>query len=430
MKPLRYDAVLFDLDGTLTDSQEGILNCVRYAFDQMGVPAPCEDTLRKFLGPPLMHSFTQYCGMNEQDALHATQLYRERFLPIGWRENKVYPGIRALLRALKAEGAYVAVATGKPRVPSEKLLDYFMLTPYIDRVIGPELNDLHADKADLIRCALPKTYRAAVMVGDRDTDIIGAREAGVDSVAARYGYGSKEELDGACAAHQAESVAALSKLLLGYEAAQPGYFITLEGLDGCGKSTQADAVARQLSDFGFDVVRSREPGGCPISEKIRDVVLDIANTGMTDVTEALLYAAARAQHVRQKILPAINEGKVMLCDRFIDSSVAFQGGGRRLGVETVQRINAPAVEGCLPDATIYLKLDHETALRRRASASALDRIESEESAFHARVEQAYDLLSAREPDRFITVDAGKPSEAITEDIMRALLARMQKAGVA
>jgi len=144
----------------------------------------------------------------------------------------------------------------------------------------------------------------------------------------------------------------------------------------------------------------------------------------------MLYAAARAQHVRQVILPALQEGDVVLCDRFVDSSVAFQGGGRELGVALIEQINAPAIEGCLPDATIYLRLDHETALKRRANASALDRIEQEKAAFHARVEAAYEELAVRHAQRFICVDAARKPKEITDDILQALFTRMQAAGVA
>ena len=219
-------------------------------------------------------------------------------------------------------------------------------------------------------------------------------------------------------------------MLLGFVPKRHGYFITMEGLDGCGKTTQSDAVEKALRDRGYTVRRSREPGGCPISEKIRTLLLDVANTGMDDITEAMLYAAARAQHVRQVILPALQEGDVVLCDRFVDSSVAFQGGGRELGVALIEQINAPAIEGCLPDATIYLRLDHETALKRRANASALDRIEQEKAAFHARVEAAYEELAVRHAQRFICVDAARKPKEITDDILQALFTRMQTAGVA
>ncbi|MBQ9300230.1 MAG: dTMP kinase [Clostridia bacterium] len=216
---------------------------------------------------------------------------------------------------------------------------------------------------------------------------------------------------------------------MGKPLSRKGYFISIEGLDGCGKTTQSNAIEKALRDFGYTVRRTREPGGCPISEKIRDLLLDIQNTGMSDITEALLYAASRAQHVRQVIMPAMEQGDVVLCDRFVDSSVAFQGGGRELGVSLIQQINAPAVKGCLPDTTVFLRLDHDTALRRRENASALDRIESEKASFHARVEAAYDALVQQDPTRFITVDARKEPEKITEDILSALLDRMDAAEV-
>ena len=170
--------------------------------------------------------------------------------------------------------------------------------------------------------------------------------------------------------------------------------------------------------------RTREPGGCPISEKIRDLLLDIKNEEMYDITEALLYAAARAQHVHQVIRPAIEDGQIVLCDRFVDSSVAFQGGGRELGVKLIQQINAPAIDGHMPNATIYLRLDHETALRRRANASALDRIEKEKAEFHARVEAAYEQLAAQDADRFIVIDATKDRETIAQEILTRVLERI------
>ena len=169
---------------------------------------------------------------------------------------------------------------------------------------------------------------------------------------------------------------------------------------------------------------SREPGGCPISEKIREVILDPANQGMTAETEALLYAASRAQHVRERIRPALAEGKVLLCDRFVDSSIAYQGGGRQLGVQRVLDINAPAVDGTLPDVTVLLRLDHRTSLARRAAASALDRMEMETEAFFARVEAAYDEMAARQPERFVVVDADRPPEVIAEEVLARVLEKL------
>lgn len=137
-------------------------------------------------------------------------------------------------------------------------------------------------------------------------------------------------------------------------------------------------------------------------------MLDPAYTGMAAETEALLYAAARAQHVREIIRPAIQAGKVLLCDRFVDSSVAYQGGGRELGVKTVLDMNAPAVDGTWPMVTVYLDISHQEALRRRYQASAPDRLEQEGDSFHGRVEQAYRELIARDPSRFVVVDATLP----------------------
>ena len=172
---LPYDAVIFDLDGTLTDSEKGIRLCTEYALEKMGQPIPPPETLRRFLGPPLADSFMRWCGMTEEEAARGTDLYRESYIPVGWRENRVYPRIRALLHALKERGAYLAVATGKPQHTSVEILRYFGLLPYFDAVAGPDNRDLHADKADLIRRVLPEG-RKAVMVGDIAGDIKGARE--------------------------------------------------------------------------------------------------------------------------------------------------------------------------------------------------------------------------------------------------------------
>ena len=189
---LQYDAVIFDLDGTLTDSRPGIFACTEYALNKMGLPVPEEKVLQRFLGPPLAESYMRWCGMTEEQAAYATELYRERYIPIGWKENRVYPRIRALLHALRQRGAFVAVATGKPQHTSVEILRYFGLLPYIDAVAGPDNRDLHADKAHLIRRVLPEG-KNAVMVGDIAGDIKGAQDCGIASVAALYGYGEDAE---------------------------------------------------------------------------------------------------------------------------------------------------------------------------------------------------------------------------------------------
>ena len=128
--------VIFDLDGTLTQSEEGIWNCVRYTAEQMGCPVPDAETLRKFIGPPLDYSFQTWMGMSEEQADEATRVYRSRYQTVGLFENRVYPGIRRLLRGLKAQGYWVAIATGKPQSPSERIVEHFGLSPWIDRVVG------------------------------------------------------------------------------------------------------------------------------------------------------------------------------------------------------------------------------------------------------------------------------------------------------
>ena len=426
---LNYDTVIFDLDGTLTNSGEGITRSVAFALESMGLPLLDDATVRKFIGPPLSESFRRYCGMTEEQTAQAVSFYKQRYNTVGWLENGVYPGIRSLLHALRKQGARVFVATGKAQQSSERILEHFGLSAFIDRLAGPLSRDDDARKETLIaRVMAGEACGRTVMVGDRASDAEGAKKAGVDSIGVAYGYGAEDEFEG-LSCPVAESVEALSRMLLGETPVKKGCFITIEGLDGCGKTTQANAIEKALISRGYTVRRTREPGGCAISEKIRDLLLDVSNTGMSGVTEALLYAASRAQHVRQVILPAIGRGEVVLCDRFVDSSVAFQGGGRQLGVPLIQQINAPAIEGCAPDVTVFLKIDHETALRRRGRASVLDRIESEAASFHARVEAAYDEIVSKEPERFIIVDAAQSPQAVSEQILTALTKRLDGAEV-
>lgn len=423
-------AVIFDLDGTLTRSEEGIWNCVKYAAEKLGFPVPDAPTLRKFIGPPLGYSFREYMGMDEEMANRAVEVYRERYNEVGLFENRVYPGIRRLLRTLRQEGWTIAVATGKPQETARRVLAYFGLDRFVEKVCGP-VDGHTADKAELIRRALPSDWDVSAdeawMVGDRKFDVEGAKAAGVKPVGVGYGYGSEEELRAAgCTAYCATVQEVID--LLCPEAVPPrGAFLSVEGLDGSGKGTQIRLLTDALDRFGFELVLSREPGGCPISEKLRDIILDKHNTEMDDVTEALLYAASRAQHVRQVIRPAIAAGKVMLCDRFVDSSVAYQGGGRGLGVQWVLDVNAPAVDGTLPDATVYLDVDHETSLKRRAAATELDRMELAGDSFHARTEAGYRELIRRDPARFIVVDATRTPEEIGRDVAARVITRLMEA---
>lgn len=425
---LTYDAVIFDLDGTLTDSRPGIFACTEYALKKMGLPVPPEATLSRFLGPPLAESYMKYCGMTEEQAAYATDLYRERYIPIGWKENSVYPRIRALLAALKERGAYLAVATGKPEHTSVEILRYFGLLPYFDAVAGPKPEDMHADKGSLIRRVLPKG-RKAVMIGDIAGDIKGAQDAGIDSVAALYGYGKREETLAQGPTHAAETTQALCDLLCPDMPAPRGYFIALEGGDGCGKSTQGKALAERFTQFGYTVRRTREPGGCPISEEIRKIVLAKEDGGMCAETEALLFAAARAQHVKEVILPAVKNGEIVLCDRFVDSSLVYQGIARGLGLSWVREINRVAYREGVPDVTVYLRMDHEAALARRMAVSQPDRIEKAGDSFHARTETGFEQLYREAPERFLTVNGAQKPEEVTEEAFQKLFERMTGEGV-
>lgn len=420
-------AVLFDLDGTLTQSEEGIWNCVRYAAEKMGRTPPPEEVLRKFIGPPLFYSFQTYLGMTETEAKRAVDLYRERYNDVGLLENRVYPGIRRMLVRLKRAGYYLGVATGKPQGPTERILRHFRLDRFFDAVAGNQPENTAPSKERLIRRALPDAFDGAVMVGDRRFDVEGARAAGIDSVGVGYGYGDEAELRAAGCGAYAPTVAALEELLCGDAPVPRGFFLSMEGPDGSGKTTQARMLEERLLRFGFDVYHTREPGGCPIAEKIRQLLLDPANAEMTDVAEALLYAAARAQHVREVIRPALAAGRLVLCDRFVDSSVAYQGGGREIGVARVREINRPAVDGTLPDATVYLDIDHGTAMKRRSAATTLDRLELQADAFHGRVEAAYGEIVAAEPERFVKVDAAQPPEAVAEALWSRILDRLTEA---
>ena len=189
-----------------------------------------------------------------------------------------------------------------------------------------------------------------------------------------------------------------------------GAFVTLEGVDGAGKTTQADALARSLEAMGREVVRLREPGGTPISEKIRAILLDPDNVAMTDECELLLYEASRAQLVRQTVVPALKRGAVVLCDRFYDSTYAYQAGGRQLDETLVDRCNELGSCGVKPDATVVFDIDPARAFAR-ATKDGADRLEEEGLAFQRRVREAYLRLAEREGGRLRVIDAsGSPDE--------------------
>jgi dTMP kinase len=204
------------------------------------------------------------------------------------------------------------------------------------------------------------------------------------------------------------------------EVIMKGIFITIEGGDGSGKSTQIDLLMSYFNEHGFDVLLTREPGGTPISEKIREVILDSNNMEMANMTEVLLYAAARAQHVAEFIKPNIEQGKVVICDRFVDSSVVYQGYARGVGIDAVENINSYATLGLLPDLTILLDLPPDLGLSRKKNQQALDRLELASDAFHIKVNDGYRLLAKRHQSRILTVDATNSIETIHQIILEAI----------
>jgi dTMP kinase len=206
---------------------------------------------------------------------------------------------------------------------------------------------------------------------------------------------------------------------------QRGRLITVEGLDGAGKTTAVGGLAAALRQRGRDVAVLREPGGVELSERIRGLVKDPA----LDVharAEALLYAAARAQLVAERLEPLLAEGGWVLLDRFVDSSLAYQGAGRGLGVEAIRELNAFATGGLIPDRTLLLRIDPAAGLARAAGRPEdADRLEREELAFFATIAAAYDALAAAEPERFAVIDAARPPDAVLADCVRAVAPLLQ-----
>ena len=199
-----------------------------------------------------------------------------------------------------------------------------------------------------------------------------------------------------------------------------GKFITFEGCDGCGKSTQLSLLIDYLKENGVPHIFTREPGGGKISEAIRGILLSGKNTEMSDECEALLYAAARAQHIKDRVEPALQEGKLVVCDRYVDSSFAYQAYARGLGMEFVEKINAFALEGFLPDVTVFFDLSPKEAFARKKGADEDDRMELAGLAFHERVYEGYLDLAKKYPDRFVVINARKSIEEIASEVLAVL----------
>ncbi len=194
-----------------------------------------------------------------------------------------------------------------------------------------------------------------------------------------------------------------------------GIFITFEGVDGSGKTTVSKAVYEKLKNSGIDCIYTREPGGIEIAEKIRDIILNPEHTMMDAKTEALLYAASRRQHLVEKVLPAIEKGQVVICDRFVDSSIVYQGFARKIGMDEVREINEFAIEGYYPNKTIFLDLDEKTGLKRIESRAFKDRLDQESLDFHQLVSEGYNYIKENNKDRLIFVDASNTLEVVIND---------------
>jgi dTMP kinase len=201
-------------------------------------------------------------------------------------------------------------------------------------------------------------------------------------------------------------------------------FITLEGPEGSGKTSQMPILADFLRQQGYEVITMREPGGTPISDQIRDVLINLKNTEMVPHTEILLFLAARAQLVDQVIKPALQAGKVVLCDRYGDSTLAYQGYGHQLDMETLKNMLAFATDGLKPDLTIYLDIDVEAGLQRKIKKDEWNRLDAYEVAFHQRVRKGYHQLIEEEPQRWVLLDASQPMDIVQKQMQETVLTRL------
>lgn len=205
-------------------------------------------------------------------------------------------------------------------------------------------------------------------------------------------------------------------------------FITLEGPEGSGKTTAVEAAVKALLEKGYEIVRTREPGGTPIAEQIRNIILDKANTNMDPRTEALLYAASRRQHLVEKVWPALKEGKIVICDRYLDSSLAYQGGARGLGVDEVLNVNLFATENTWPDLTLLFDIKPEVGLARIASNASreVNRLDLEKLDFHNKVRDTFLALAKKYPDRYVIIDASKSRDEVAKATLEAIMNRLCK----
>lgn len=204
-----------------------------------------------------------------------------------------------------------------------------------------------------------------------------------------------------------------------------GFLLSFEGIEGCGKTTQLNHLARRLRALGYHVVETREPGGVPISEQIRTILLAPSNRGMDTRSEVLLYLASRAQHVAEKVRPALEKGAVVLCDRFVDATMAYQGYGRGLGPRTISSLNRFASGGLRPDLSIILDVPVSLGLARKRRVGHLDRLDRESETFHQAVRSGYLRIAKETPRRVRVVDGTVPTSAVTAAIERIVHPRLR-----
>ena len=206
-----------------------------------------------------------------------------------------------------------------------------------------------------------------------------------------------------------------------------GLFITFEGTEGSGKTSLIDKVEAYYTSLGLNVIRTREPGGSKIAEDIRNVILDVNNTKMDSITEALLYAASRRQHLVEKVWPLSKEGNIVISDRFIDSSLAYQGGARGLGIDKILALNTYATDGYFPDLTLLFDIEPELGLARIAANAnrEVNRLDLEKLDFHKNVRKTFLELSKRFSNRYIVIDASKPFDEVVIDAYNAIKNKMK-----
>ena len=205
-------------------------------------------------------------------------------------------------------------------------------------------------------------------------------------------------------------------------------FITIEGPEGSGKTSVANKICETLEQEGYQIIHTREPGGTPIAEQIREVILNKENTALDPRSEALLYAASRRQHLVEKVWPALKEGKIVICDRYLDSSLAYQGGARGLGIDNILNINSFATENTFPDLTLLFDIEPSKGLERIAKNKnrEVNRLDLEKIDFHNKVRNTFLELAKRYSDRYVIIDASKSFDEVYNDALKAIKDRLVK----